>query len=249
MSWNGIRQVGSNEVAQMLADPRSALKELDLRDNQLGTQDALGQAFAEVFQRSPQQGVFNKQLRILNLGNNEFTASGMKLLTQALPAFIALEELFLYHNPEIGSQGAQAISRLLSMKEGEGMPKLLRLVISVCGLKDAGVKALADALRGNDTLIELDISGNNASDASIHMLGEVITHNRTLKTLNLGLNCIGQRGLHYLLESAAARQSKIENDSTEAAPLKIDVSTQAEPNQQDLSSFGTEVLAMFVGFA
>merc|ERR1712039_971748 len=115
------------------------------------------------------------------------------------------------------AQGAQAISRLLSMKEGEGAPKLRRLVVSVCGLKDAGVKAFAGALRGNDTLTELDISGNNATDASMHLLGEAIVHNRTLETLNLGLNCIGRRGLHDLLDSATSRQSRITSDSAEVA--------------------------------
>ena len=48
-----------------------------------------------MFGKSPTGGFtgINKKLRLLNLGNNELTAGGVRLLSEALPAFTALEEL------------------------------------------------------------------------------------------------------------------------------------------------------------
>jgi len=245
MSWNGIRQVGAAEIVLMLAEPRSVLQELDLRDNQLGTQDSLCRAFAEVFSKTAiLSGLTNKKLRVLNLGNNELSANSMKLLVESLSAFTALEDLYLYHNPEIGVQGAQAISRLLSMTEGVGLSSLLRLIVSVCGLKDAGIRAIAGALRGNERLIELDISGNNATDACMQPMTEVIIANRRLEILNLSMNCIGCGGLQQLLDSAATRHTAKQE---EAILLKVDVSAQAQPVLMDLANINSDVLAMFVG--
>jgi len=270
MSWNGIRQVGAPEIAKMLAEPRIALKELDLRDNQLGTQDALGQAFIQAFQVHEYSQAFitgivtermvNSSLRLLNLGNNELTANGMKLLVEAFPFFVALQELLLYHNPEIGVQGARAIARLLSMTDGEGLRSLRRLVVSVCGLSDAGIRAIAGVLRGNDRLTELDISGNSATDSSMQSLAEVVAANRTLEMLNISLNCIDQSGLGYLLDGAIARRdpdkatqktlvAQVFEAAREPALMKIDVSAQAASSliQMDTAGISHDVLDMFIG--
>jgi len=256
MSWNGIRQVGAVEIAQMLAEPRTALQALDLRDNQLGTQDAIGQAFVGIFRHSPPAfSKLNWKLRVLNLGNNEVTANGTRLLVEALPAFGALQELFLYHNPDIGLRGGVALSRLLSMEEGIGLPSLQRLIVSVCGLGDTGTQAIAGALRGNDRLRELDVSGNGATDAAMHSIAEVITVNRTLEILNLSLNCIGRSGLQELLDGASHRWDHTDSHALkreELARVKIDVSTQADllgaaPLEIDVGSIDSDVLTLFVG--
>merc|ERR1719401_2540684 len=55
LAWNGIRHVGTMEIAVMLAAPGSALEELDLRDNPLGAQDALGLALAQHFASAPKR--------------------------------------------------------------------------------------------------------------------------------------------------------------------------------------------------
>jgi Ran GTPase-activating protein (RanGAP) involved in mRNA processing and transport len=245
MAWNGIRQVGALEIASMLAEPRCALSELDLRDNQLGAQMALSSALAHVFHKSHHGfAVVNTKLRILNLGNNEFTPNGMRQLAEYLPAFMGLEEFHIYHNPEIGVQGANAIARLLNMTSG--MSRLNRLVISVCGIADTGVKAVAGALKGNERLTALDISGNGATDASMQALGEVITTNIMLKTLNISLNCIGHGGIQHLLDAATVRLHQLKDSANH---LDIDVSSQADPIDSELRGINHEVMSMFTGLA
>jgi len=246
MSWNAVRQVGPLEIVRVLAEPRSAcrLVELDLRDNQLGTQNALGNAFAEVFKRNSQGfAASNSNLRCLNLGNNEITANGMRLLSEALPAFLALKELYLYHNPEIGVQGGQALAKLLSSKD-IGMRCLENLVVSVCGLGDAGIRAIAGAARGNEQLKELDVSGNGVTEVAMHCVADVIIHNMTLTKLNLGLNCIGSSGLQQLLDAGTLRFHDLKES---AARLMVDVSAQAEPTDLELGGVSDEALSMFSG--
>jgi len=205
LSWNGIRQHGTLEIAEMLAASHSAITELDLRDNHLGTQDALAEALQRVFWRTGHiHHTTNSRLRVLHLGNNELTAKAICLFVESLPAFSGLEELFLYHNPKIGSEGAQALARLLALGP-TGVASLRRLSLAVCGLGDQGCRSLAGALHINDRLTALDVSGNRATDHTAVSFAEALSKNDVLEELNLAINSIGDDGLQHL---ASAIDSK-----------------------------------------
>jgi len=100
----------------------SMLEKLDLRDNHLGEQDALGLAFQEVFcshvsqptsagehrasllNRRPDRGTSaqsdkdampgNDCLRRLHLANNELTSNSLWLLAESLPLFTSCKSWF-----------------------------------------------------------------------------------------------------------------------------------------------------------
>jgi len=243
ISWNGIRYLGTVELARMLAEPRCKVRELDLRDNQVGTQDALGHALQEVFWRmsATDFSTINVRLQTLHLGNNELTANSVKLLVESLPAFVGLEELMLYHNPEIGQQGGQAIARLLSTNNLVGLPKLRRLSVAICGLGDVGCRAVASTLRTNDRLTALDLSGNHITDNAATMLADALRSNRTLQTLGLGMNFLTSIGLRHFMDALSTNDSSHINE--------IDVSAQAEPDFESLVGVSDEVLSKFVGLS
>jgi len=140
----------------------------------------------------------------------------------------------LYHNPEIGQQGGQAIARLLSTNNLVGLPKLRRLSVAICGLGDVGCRAVASTLRTNDRLTALDLSGNHITDNAATMLADALRSNRTLQTLGLGMNFLTSIGLRHFMDALSTNDSSHINE--------IDVSAQAEPDFESL-------LSKFVGLS
>jgi len=244
LAWNGIRQVGTAEIASLLASPGSALEELDLRDNPLGAQDtfpsALHHNFGHVARKRDRMAgerpmtprehggegssgqrlrATNARLRVLHLGNTETTANGAAMLAEALPAFEGLEELYLYHNPEVGDGGAQVLAKLLSSEAA--MRSLSRLSLAVCAIGDAGCRSLSSALLSNELLTELDLSCNTIGQAGSSALADVLLRNRTLESLNVAMNAIAPTGLRELVRAVA--------QNSQSAIREVDVSAQGAP--------------------
>jgi Ran GTPase-activating protein (RanGAP) involved in mRNA processing and transport len=68
-----------------------------------------------------------------------------------------------------------------------------------------GAYALADALRGNETLRVLDLGENNIGDPGAGALGRGLCENRALTSLDLGWNSIRESGAQSL--AAALREN------------------------------------------
>jgi len=193
---------------------------------------------------------FNDKLRVLHLGNNKVASNGAYLLADALDAFSALQELYLYHNEDLGDAGAQAFARKLSASAPR-RSSLRHLSLAVCGIGSLGGRALASALATNRSLVTLDLSCNAITAASTQAFGQALTCNNTLLTLNLAMNAISAEGVRDMVTGVAA--------NTETAIRKIDVqhqspkadqrrSSAAPPEHVDFGSAASEaVLRRFVG--
>ena len=76
-----------------------------------------------------------------------------------------------------------------------------RIIISSKNIDAAAVSRLANALRGNNTVITLDLYNNQIGDAGAASLGQGLAGNSTLTKLNLARNQIGDAGAASLAAS------------------------------------------------
>merc|ERR1712232_378240 len=234
-------QVGCAELAAWLATPGCALQELDLRDNQLGLQDALPLAFSQAF-TAPSSAhkrlhelhgehhsgrdlvASNVSLRRLNLATNELTDTGIGYLAGALQAFAGLKELLLYHNPELGSGGVQALVPILipPITAVDMCTGLTSLNVAACNVGDIGCRTLANAISQNAPLVKLDLSNNSVTDAQ--PMAEALVSNNTLQELNLSLNAIclfGRRMVMCGLCLSSPSAIKCVDLSAQSAPFDL----------------------------
>lgn len=201
MSWNYLRQVGCVELATWLASPECVLRELDLRDNQLGLHDSFPLALSHAFtaiaptKHGEHTGervliASNASLRRLNLATNDLSDVGIRHLSSALQNFMGLRELLLYHNPEVGSGGIQALLPILVPPNNGAIATsvLTSLNVATCNVGDAGCRTLAGALEKCASLTKLDLSNNSIFD--IQPIADALATNDTLRELNLSLNAI-----------------------------------------------------------
>lgn len=204
LAWNGIRHTGMEELAAVLMKPNHPLEELDLRDNLLGKQEAFPRALAEA-DMAAQAILNNHRLRLLHLGNNGLTATGVSMLAAVLSRFEALQELFLYHNADIGDDGMEGLARLLNGRTA-GVCRLKTLGIAACGVGDRGGRAIAAALAKNEWLETLDMSCNALTRKATPSLAEVLSMNKSLQHLNLSMNFLCSSGLRDLARGLAEAQ-------------------------------------------
>lgn len=206
--------VGENRLnvaaAWLLADAAAqstALRELDLSSNELGT--ACGSVIARLA---------TAQLTALDLSCNALGcggAAGATALACELGRALALRQLSLNANMlgcegmaalapalahrtllcldlddnNLGVEGALALARALAAGEG----CLERLLIGHNALTDAGVAAIVDALACCPALTALDFTHDEAGPAAARALAMLLPHSR-LKTLSLDHNSIGPDG-------------------------------------------------------
>lgn len=259
LACNGIRQSAANALAMMLASPSTAIEELDLRDNRLGSQDALAIAMQQVF--LPGQTVTmesklsasdsseieakaaeNNCLKTLNLGNNEMTGEALTRLTVAFSGLCALQELYLYHNPYIGDVGAQALADVLS----RGATQLQHLNLAACSIADAGCQALMVAIGEYKAMKTLDLSCNAIGDDAAGSVSEVLAQKDCeLEKLCLSMNCMSSYGISKLMEGVA--------ENLDGSLREVDVASQESNhaktsfNEEIGGRSGPKVKSKFVG--
>ncbi|CAF1097502.1 unnamed protein product [Didymodactylos carnosus] len=78
---------------------------------------------------------------------------------------------------------------------------LTRLYMSNNNISDAGAKAIAEALKTNRTLTDLDIRSNNISDAGAKAIAEALKRNQTLTGLYMENNNISADGAKAIAEA------------------------------------------------
>eukprot|EP00933_Yihiella_yeosuensis_P034216 TRINITY_DN27729_c0_g1_i1.p1 TRINITY_DN27729_c0_g1~~TRINITY_DN27729_c0_g1_i1.p1 ORF type:complete len:1011 (-),score=156.75 TRINITY_DN27729_c0_g1_i1:149-3181(-) len=278
LAWNHIRQAAASRIAAALAAPGTALEELDLRDNKLGSMNSLACALCHEFvpsrpdqeRRAIQASLpINCKLRVLNLANNSLTALSASRLAEALLCFHGLEELYLYQNPEIGDEGAEALAKLLQTltiserrkslhgelfghkpeRASDSTAGLHRLSLAGCTLSHVGCMHLCATLvhQPVQVLTDLDLSCNNISDLCVQNLAEVVSSPKScMKSINLSMNNLSFKSIIKLMDVVAS--------SSTGKPLqKVDVSVQAaikaDDSKEQLQKYSAEVLSKFVGLS
>jgi Ran GTPase-activating protein (RanGAP) involved in mRNA processing and transport len=107
-------------------------------------------------------------IRTLHLGDNQFTAVGVKLVADYLESDICLSKLYLNDNG-IDSEAATDLSDALCVNTG-----LKFLSLGNCGLADEGFKHILSSLSVNRSLESLHVWKNGITDLTGEMLLEVI---------------------------------------------------------------------------
>ena len=142
-----------------------------------------------------------RQVKELELGENNIGDEGMKTLCEALgaAALPRLQKLYL-HNNKFGSAGVSALAAAL----GRGaLPSLRTLHLSSNPIGDQGLARLAPMLRRLPALKELFLQANEIGDESVAALvgkpkaGEW----PALEGLSLGFNSIGDAGCATLTKA------------------------------------------------
>jgi hypothetical protein len=179
-----------------------ALTELDLYDNnQLLLDQAAAALLAEALHA-------NSSLTSLELQQCHFweDAAGAALILDALTAHRSLRTLGLCINLfQHGDQQAPALGAALGALVAANAPALHELNMSHCGLGDAGLGPLVDALPHNTHLRTLICRGNGASDAfARERLLPAVRANTSLRRLTTELQLDAAREAETLVEQRGA---------------------------------------------
>eukprot|EP00899_Mesostigma_viride_P009368 jgi/Mesvir1/18432/Mv14298-RA.1 len=181
--------------------------EVDVRD--VGSKNCFGSSLHPALASALQR----RQIRRLDLGDNDLGDAGIEVLASAIgkdaplisvhlngnaiskhgvaalaDAFshnATLQKLDLRDNP-IGGDGAAALAGLL----GTGSCHLASLGLCGCDVCDFGAHKLAGALVVNDQLTRLNLRRNDISDAGAILIAKALMCNRKLTSLDLSFNDI-----------------------------------------------------------
>ncbi|CAF1341546.1 unnamed protein product [Didymodactylos carnosus] len=112
----------------------------------------------------------------------------------------------------IKSNVSETYPTKLSKEENELIEKLrcndtTTVTIRSNNISDAGVKAIAETLKTNQTLTDLGIQSNNISDAGAKAIAEALKTNQTLADLYMGNNNISDAGAKAIAESLKTNQT------------------------------------------
>ena len=175
---------GARALGRALPLSRS-LTELRLDKNGLGDAGAAGLA----------RGLFrNTSLTYLSVADNGIRGAGTAAIAEALRYSTRTGVVTLRLDGNIvGTAGSEALNALISAGS-----KLKRLELSLCGLTNAQLPGLLDALVAAKSLSALDLSANLLSEPSGVMLGEALPKVTTLTELDLSHNQLNNRALAAL---------------------------------------------------
>ncbi|CAF1472311.1 unnamed protein product, partial [Didymodactylos carnosus] len=109
------------------------------------------------------------------------------------------------------SSVSEAYPTKLSNEENKVLEKLRSndttiLDVASNNISDAGAKAIAEALKTNQTLTELNIENNNISDAGAKAIAEALKTNQTLIVLGIQNNNISDAEAKAIAEAVKKRK-------------------------------------------
>ena len=179
--------IGPQGVAPLLDSMRgnTHIERLLLGNNVIG--DSGGPLIAE-FIRSGQS-----PLNVWYIAGNNFSATGVKPICEALHNDSQVRALWLKRNP-LKSEAMIHMGELMRVNTRIEVLDLLN-----CGLLDEGVRLLFESLAHNTTLKHLYLSANGISPTGLaHIASYLSTGKSSLETLFLGGNRIGDEGARIL---------------------------------------------------
>ncbi|KAF9421191.1 hypothetical protein BGZ94_008921 [Podila epigama] len=196
---NSIKRAGAPSLASILTKNR-VVRHLNIGSNGLGPDGVIDIAEAVKY---------NRTLRSLSLDLNEMGPQGAKALAKALLTNHHLSHLYLPHN-NIGDPGVQDLCQ--SLHRNVSIVSL-DLEFNNIGLNQSvvGMKALADLLKVNKTLLEINLAYNVFPTAeSIQALMEGISVNSTLESImftSCGISTEGAIAIANVLPLAKGLQN------------------------------------------
>jgi len=180
---NGAGHLLAATLASALAHPHCKLAHLDLAENHVDDRGAC--ALAQALLR-------NRTLETLVLRDNGINDRGVAAIAASLHA-CALRSLDLSANG-VGAEAAAAVAHALSASPP---PPLASLLLTGCGLGDAGARVLGDALPRCAALRQLSLGGCGLRDAGAEALARGLRHS-ALRRLELSGNDVGDAGARAL---------------------------------------------------
>eukprot|EP00931_Biecheleriopsis_adriatica_P032427 TRINITY_DN18921_c0_g1_i1.p1 TRINITY_DN18921_c0_g1~~TRINITY_DN18921_c0_g1_i1.p1 ORF type:complete len:2249 (-),score=502.27 TRINITY_DN18921_c0_g1_i1:24-6605(-) len=175
----------------------------------------------------------NCKLRSLNLANNQISAAATEKLSDVLLNFQAIQEILMYHNPQMGDEGAKALAKLFQPGRFPPDKGILQFNLASCCIGDAGCEALCSELENDKTLQLLDLSCNNITDDSAPKIAQVLSLKEShLESVVLSMNCFSSKGVLQLVEGVAR--------NLDGSLRTLDVAAQSPPGGGDSSLAGDE---------
>lgn len=217
ISMNEIGAAGAECIASVLTNPSSCLRNVQVYGNHLGL------AGVRHIIRSLQH---NKEVRILNIGNNNATdgacaeigdlldtnstleeldirlnsisADGVKEMSRhGLQKNTTLRKLIMSGNP-IGPVGAEELSKALATR---GRSFFQCLDVSSCELGPIGGMRIGGLIACSISLKEIYLSDNNLDDDAAISIARSAAESISLSALDLSLNNIGESGASCLIDT------------------------------------------------
>ena len=136
------------------------------------------------------------KLVILELENNALSTQATKLILRAIPDTV--ERLSLAGNENLSAS-------FLSNYVSRSAVHLVQLDLSACGLKDAGLLTVAQALFSQSAIRKLNLSRNGITVDSGKLLAGLVELDR-IRDLRLDWNELGQRGIVHISQAMKTSQ-------------------------------------------
>lgn len=218
IAMNEIGAAGAACIASVLGNTTSSLRSINMYGNHLGPE-----GLRHIFKAMQQ----NKELRALNIGNNNgmdamcgdlgdmldanstledldirlnsISGIGIKELSKrGLQKNMIIRKLNVSGNP-IGPVGAEEISKALN-KRGRGCFQILDL--SGCEVEPVGGIRIASFILSSLTLKEIYLSDNHLDDDAALSIARAAAESISLSILDLSLNDIGESGANAFVDTA-----------------------------------------------
>jgi len=165
---------------EMAAFTRTPALEIDLRGAGICLHHAGSEKEEAFYQNFCKALASNRELKRLDMSENEIGDHGMKMLAAALTRNQNLHFLSLAGNSSVSDEGVEAIARAI-----RGHRALDHLDLSKTGLADAGTVALAEMLKYNSTLRVLMLEGTGVTFEGGKALMAALECNNSLEVLKL----------------------------------------------------------------
>ena len=137
----------------------------------------------------------NSLLEILNLKNNRFRSSGVKVIAEAFENIHHLKILALNGN-QIDDNAADDIASIIANNI-----KLEKLLLHNNALRFESISTICQSLKGHGKLQVFRISQNHIQEEAADDIADMIDHNPSLQVVDVGRNRLLTRGVIKLTKS------------------------------------------------
>jgi len=225
---------GAEAMAAVLST-NAAIKRLNLEECKIG--DAGVEALASALR-------INRVLTHLRLHRNDVGVQGAQALATALKSNKTVVDINLAQNfCSCGDEAAEALAGMLTTNR-----TITRLNLERCFIGVEGIKALATALKLNDTVVDINLADNRwLGDEGAEAMAAVLSTNAAIKRLNLEECKIGDAGVEALASALRINRALtqlrlhgndvgVQGAQALASALMVNRVVAADWNQDDTSS-------------